>query len=416
MKKAKIVSLLVFALCSCMVAFGQSQYEVFYNFAGSPSDGAAPNAGLVEHNGKLFGTTYAGGSNCSNGGCGTTFVMENFHGRLAEAPIYHFCSTGNAATCPDGAFPGAGLVEDSAGNLYGTTDAGGLPCDNPYSSCGVVFELSASGGTWIETVLHSFNGVDGERPAGQLVFDSAGNLYGTTVYGGAYGAGNVFELSLSGGIWIEKTLHDFNPAIGDGAEPLSGVVLDSTGNLYGTTATGGPVNRACGFDQYYGCGTVLELSPNADGTWAENIIHSFGTNQRFPIATLIFDNAGNLYGTSSGLGLFNGAAFRLSPGANGWHDDAVIFNGSDGASPEASLTIEHGAFYGTTTNGGKSGYGVLFKFQGTSETVIHSFSGSPNDGQAPSSGGALSLFQGSLYGATADGGTFGFGTIFELTP
>jgi uncharacterized repeat protein (TIGR03803 family) len=416
MRTQLVVAVLFGVMCG--VAFGQSQYAVLYSFIGPPTDGTFPNAGLVQHNAKLFGTTYFGGSNCSgDGGCGTVFVMENFYGRAIEAPIYNFCTTGSPATCPDGAFPSAGLTADAEGNLYGTANAGGLPCSDGYLSCGVVFKVFLSGGAWNETVLYSFSGPDGERPTGQLIFDSAGNLYGTTVYGGAYGAGNVFELSPTEGIWTEKTLHDFNSAVGDGAEPyLSGLVFDAAGNLYGTTATGGPTDSNCHFDQYFGCGTVFELSPNTDGTWTESIIHAFGPNQRFPEASLILDAPGNLYGTSSVEGINDGAVFRLSPVAGGWTERAFSFDGLDGANPYAPLTIYKGALYGTSDAGGTSNNGVVFKIQGNAQTVLHNFAGPPNDGLGPFCGGPLLPIQGSLYGATSGGGTHGYGVIFSLTP
>jgi uncharacterized repeat protein (TIGR03803 family) len=413
MKKYIMAALLLSAICRD--AFAQ-QYSVLYSFAGPPSDGAAPNSGLISNEGKIYGTTYSGGTHCSPSGCGTVFVAENVLGKVVEAPIYNFCSTGNVATCPDGANPTAGLVADTDGNLYGTAEFGGNPCSvNGLQSCGVVFKLSLSGGTWSETILYRFSGPDGARPTGQLIFDDTGNLYGTTVYGGAYGAGNVFELGLNGGAWTEKTLHDFNYAVGDGAEPyLSGLVFDGVGNLYGTTATGGPINHNCSFDQYYACGTVFELSPNSDGTWTESIIHAFGVDQRFPLSSLVFDKAGNLYGTSDVDGLNDGSAFRLSLKDGAWKDNALLFDGSNGAYPQAALTIDKGTIYGTTSEGGTNDYGVVFQVQGKTLTVLHNFSGS--DGAGPISGGPLLNLQGSLYGATWGGGANGWGTIFMLTP
>jgi uncharacterized repeat protein (TIGR03803 family) len=210
------------------------------------------------------------GSECGgNQGCGTIFeLMPTVKGLWTETVLHTFCTTMN---CPDGSFPTGALVFDSAGNLYGTTGFGGA------NGLGTVFELSPGGdGTWTETVLHSFQGgtMDGSIPIAPLVFDVAGNVYGTTTQGGSssacgFGCGTVFELTPgSNGTWTEKILYSF---CADGScstlvQPSS-LTLDAAGNLYGTTNQGGA-------NAY---GTVFQLSPHADGTWKYKVLHNFMT-------------------------------------------------------------------------------------------------------------------------------------------
>jgi uncharacterized repeat protein (TIGR03803 family) len=407
---------LVVLMISCHLAAGQSQYKTVYNFGGYPTDARGPNAGFVYRSGKLFGTTSTGGAYCGSN-CGTVFAMESFYGTIAEAVIYNFCTTGNWSTCSDGAIPFGGLVSDQSGNLYGTTIAGGAGvCSNEWNSCGTVFELQRTGQTWVEGVLHQFIGADGAQPTGQLTWDSAGNLYGMTNTGGGYGAGTVFELSPGpGGVWTEQTIHDFNPAAGDGANPYyASVAFDSQGNLYGTTSFGGDLTCS---GQPEGCGTVFELSPNGDGTWSETVILRFGPKQFDSTAGVSFDTAGNLYGTTHGLNTlgYYGSLFRLTPEQGTWEESSFFLSESDGADPQTPLLIEGRAAYGTAYLSEHSFGGEVFKFEGGAFTVLHVFTGS-NDGSTPSLGGPMLWVDGTLYGATEQGGTFGSGTIFELTP
>src|ERR1019366_6634594 len=202
----------------------------------------------------------------------------------AQEQVLH--SFGNGT---DGNDPLGGLIFDASGNLYGTTLGGGT-----YGG-GTVFELTpAGGGSWTETVLHNFdsNGTDGFTPYAGLIFDSAGNLYGTTRWGGTYGGGTVFELTTAaGGGWTEQVLHSFDHNYTDGYYPQAGLIFDAAGNLYGTTSQGGT---------YVYWGTVFELTPAAGGDWTETVLHNFnqnGTDGYYPEAGLIFDAAGNLYGT-----------------------------------------------------------------------------------------------------------------------
>jgi uncharacterized repeat protein (TIGR03803 family) len=406
------------------------QEKVLHSF-GNGSDGAIPVGGLVmDTAGNLYGTTYQGGIHfCQGiGTCGTVFEFSPREGGGWTETVLHNFGNGT-----DGFFPEAGLVMDSAGNLYGTTLAGGIhTCD-----CGTVFELSPrEGGGWTEKVLHSFNGEGRSYPEAGLTMDSVGNLYGTTTVGGTHNWGTVFELSpRQDGNWNEKVLHSFELNGSDGAYLYSGLIFDAAGNLYGTTYMGG-INSC----DNLGCGTVFELTPNGDGSWTETVLYSFrseddGTN---PTAGLIFDGAGNLYGTTPGGGLHYcygppgcGTAFQLSPRpGGGWSERLIhIFYTSgthDGSQPWAGLIFDAaGNLYGTTTGGGIHRGGTVFELipnqdGGWSRRLLRSF-GKGNDGAEPY-GGLIFDSAGNLYGTTSAGGihnncdSVGCGTVFEITP
>jgi uncharacterized repeat protein (TIGR03803 family) len=351
--------------------FAAGKEKLLYSFEGNPNgtDGFDPRAGLIfDAAGNLYGTTQFGGSdgsNCTHLGCGTVFeLVPGTGGKWTEKVLYSFCSAG-ASGCHDGSLPGANLVFDAAGNLYGTTEDGGA------YGVGTVFQLSPNtNGRWTEKVLHSFgNGTDESQPAGSLIFDPAGNLYGTTTNGGTYGSGTVFQLSRgTNGKWTEKVLHTFGKGK-DGKKPVAGLIFDAAGNLYGTTADGGAYgSNDCGFDT--GCGTAFQLSPGANGTWTERALHSFGngTDGAQPGARLIFDAAGNLYGTTELGGVYGGGtAFRLKLGTNGKWTERVLHsfgNGMDGIGPSANdglIFDAAGNLYGTTMVGGSHLLGTVFE-------------------------------------------------------
>lgn len=284
------------------------------------ADGSAPIGSVIfDAAGNLYGTTQKGGTGCPNEGCGVVFKLApSAGGAWAESVLYSFCSR---KYCGDGAWPEAMLVFDTAGNLYGTTLYGGDPSHcQAGGGCGVVFKLTQKAKSgWKNTVLHRFRGRDGANPFAGLTFDHAGNLYGTTGFGGNLnyclefgGCGVVFKLAPnSNGRWTETVLHRF---VGpNGSYSFNDLTFDQAGNLYGTTSWGG--NSGDCPPIYGGCGVVFKLAPNAKGGWDETVLHRFvdhpGANPR---AGVIFDGAGNLYGTTAGddTGTF-GSVFMLTP-------------------------------------------------------------------------------------------------------
>jgi uncharacterized repeat protein (TIGR03803 family) len=295
---------------------------VLHSFSGS--DGKNPLATLVlDGTGNLYGTTLTGGTF----DYGTVFKL-NTTGKFQV--LHSFAGA-------DGRIPQAGLIFDAAGNLYGTTAWGGA-----YDH-GTIFRLDRITGQ--ETIVHSFNIADGAVPLAGLIRDAAGNFYGTTNSGGASDKGTVFRLDVTGN---EVVLYSFK-GVPDGQAPYGGLVLDSAGNLYGTTANGG--------DE--GFGTVFKL----DVTGTETILHTFRhrADGESPQAGLLRDAKGNLYGTTvvGGSGLDDGTVFELD--ANGNYKMLHIFTGADGDRPRAALIRGAvGDFYGTTSGGGL-GYGIVFK-------------------------------------------------------
>jgi uncharacterized repeat protein (TIGR03803 family) len=293
-----------------------------------------------------------------------------------EKVLHNFNNNGT-----DGYYPRASLISDAAGNLYGTTIYGST------YGWGTVFELTpTTGGGWTEQVLHSFgNGTDGGEPRASLIFDAAGNLYGTTYGGGIYchsigGCGTVFELTLTaGGNWTEAVLYNFGSFTDDGYEPSASLIFDAAGNLYGTTQFGG----------IHGWGTVFELTPTTGGGWSEQVLLNFGTGGAFPQAGLIFDAAGNLYGTTSEGGTNIGTVFELTPNVGGGWTETVLHNfgsGTDGSYPYAGLIFDAaGNLYGTTQYGGtynscSGGCGTVFELTPTAggkwtEQVLLNFNG-----------------------------------------
>jgi len=282
---------------------------------------------------------------------------------ITETVLYSFCL---AKGCTDGANPYfGGVIFDSAGNLYGTTKVGGYGKCGGYG-CGTVFELAPSAnGAWTHKVLHSFNGNEGAYPSG-LIFDSAGNLYGTTQRGGTHNAGTVYRLAAgANGKWTEKVLYSFGGKYG--TEPNPGLTFDAAGNLYGTTSSGGSQKG----------GVVFELVHGANGTWTENVLHSNGTERDGPGEYgqdgLTFDAAGNLYGATFGGGENYGEIFRLTRGAHGKWSQKVLYNftsstGTGGVQPVGGLIFDSvGNLYGATWEGGLGGgcgdlgCGVLFE-------------------------------------------------------
>jgi uncharacterized repeat protein (TIGR03803 family) len=360
------------------------------------------------------------------------------HGQAqSESTILDFTSPG-----PRYSF--AGLISDSSGNLYGTTSIGGTSptsgCGRP-NGCGTVFELSPSGSGWTETILYSFNGgADGLTPAATLVFDAEGNLYGTTAGTGQLGTdtlfqGTVFQLSPTpGGGWAHKVLHEFTGGK-DGYLPTGALTLDSAGNLYGTAVYGGDLSCG-GPPQPAGCGLAFKLERTASGGWAEIVLHAFTGNnaEGHPEGSLAWDAAGNLYGRAFYGGIECqsygqcGILYRLTPVLSGGWKFAPIHTftgGEDGDIPGPIIFDASGIVYGTTGGGGASNAGTVFRLAPTSkggweETVIYSFAGG-TDGAGPTS--VVLGPEGILYGSTESGGKpnacprlGGCGTVFAIAP
>lgn len=404
--------------------------SLLYTFGNRYSEIVAPSALTLDASGNLFGTTYEGGSgrDCYNG-CGTVFELSpSKSGQWTANTLYNFTGA------PGGYNPSC-VVIGPGGRLFGSTSLGGLA----QGFNGTIFSLTPStGGSWTSKTVYNFPSSDGDDSLSMLIADGAGNLYGTTVAGGPYKAGTVFELSpTSGGTWKEQILYSFPETklltFPGGAGPDAGVVMDSAGNLYGTTVDGGANNS----------GTVFELSPNPGGAWSETVLYSFtndGNDGQHPFAGLVFDAAGNLYGTTRDGGLHGwGTAFELTPGTNGGWTETVIHSfagdAADGANPFAALIIDAaGNLYGTTNLGGSSrncrrGCGTVFELSpraggSFAETVLYSFTNANGDGAHPL---ANLVFDGdgNFYGTTVEGGIVGdcswaglpsCGTVFELSP
>ena len=357
---ASLAAGLLFTAVVVAAGLGQA-----YHFDGH--NGHQPQAGLViDSAGNLYGTTAEGGGHkgrkCPEG-CGVAFEIGlDANGEFKEKVIHRFSGSDNG----DGALPVSGLIFDSAGNLYGTTAQGGsTACGGSGPSqggCGVVFELTpAANGEWTETILYTFtDGNDGGVPQAGLIFDGAGNLYSTAGGGGANNAGVVFELTpQANGQWNETILHAFSNSGGDGADPFGGLIFDGAGNLYGTTAFGGGASNG---------GIVFELSSGANNQWSETILHTFAYGQEgaVPMAGLTFDGAGNLYCTTiQGGGGGGGSVFELTPGSGGIWTVTTLHNFSehaDGNEPFGGVIFDGaGNLYGTTREGGVENDGVVFR-------------------------------------------------------
>lgn len=411
-------------------AFAQT-YSVIYQFAGGPL-GANPGGSMVmDRDGNLYGTTFAGGGGtCPNvlgysgtTGCGTVFKFNPSTRRFTV--LYEF--TGGT----DGAAPLAPLLLAADGTLYGSTAAGGLhSCSGPYGNtgCGVVFHLQPRPtpprdileNYWLETPIYTFQGApDGQYPQGDLAMDQSGDLYGSTNIGGE-GGGVVFELTSSQGNWSESILHTFVSGPSDGSQPIGGVTLDPAGNVYGTAAGGA-----------YGWGTVYRLL--AQPGWPEQLLYSFtdGSDGAGLASDVTLDSTGNLYGsTFSGGSGGGGTAFELSSGT--WAFQLLSsFTGSIASGPFLSDLVrdQAGNLYGTTYSDGAYSAGSVFKLTpsmggGYTYTSLHDFcagGGSCVDGALPI-GTLVMDTSGNLYG-TASWGGFNVaacdgpcGVIFKITP
>lgn len=373
-----------------------------------------------------------------------TFVIAYSTAALAQhyKVLYNF----KGPKASDGAYPIATLIRDSAGNLYGTTVAGGTHDCGPYGGCGTVFELSPnSDGTWNESVLYSFceNRVgsqcyDGQMPESALILDAAGNLFGTTIYGGTTscptnktGCGIVFELSppsAPGGAWMQTVLYSFceqlaNGICLDGSFPSQGsLTTDGLGNLYGTTLSGG-----MGATSLIAGGVVFELTPSADN-WMESILYNFcvgGSDQicsdgNMPASGVTFDAAGNLYGTTVWGGFpriqGEGTVYELSPNSGTWGEKVLYALRGSYRTPGGDVSFDSaGNLYAPIGEGGPLGnFGAILKLsaQGGGSASFYSFAGI--NGGGPASGVLLDPNTNSIYGTTVFGGTTNLGVLYRI--
>jgi len=416
-----------FLILLVMTVAAQAQtYSIIHNFTGG-EDGAGPGGLILDATGNLYGTTAGGGlssQNCADT-CGVVFKLKSAGQGWVLTPLYQF--QGGS----DGATP-VGVVFGPDGTLYGTTELGGMTCPSQTQyGCGTVFNLSPSPTAcksalcpWTETVLYRFAGGsnDGAIPEGQVTFDQSGNLYGATYQGGIYTAncaqghdwcGTVFELSPSDGGWTESLPYTFTGGF-DGSNPEAGLTLDAAGNLYGTANSNG---------EHYD-GTVFELK-RSGSSWTEDTLYSFAGGDRgaYPAAGLIFDPAGNLYGTTEFGGNGNGMVFELSPSGAGWFlNQTYAFVGGFGLDGPLAPVLRDSAgnLYGTTFEvGGGANVGEVFELSpsngGWTYTVLHYFTDDHGDGGLPS-GSLVMDAHGNLYGTTTTGGTYQLGTVWEITP
>jgi uncharacterized repeat protein (TIGR03803 family) len=401
------------AVCALLsTASAAATVKVLHTFVGSET-GFQPSSGVIfDSSGNLYGELaewdYATGM--------VYKLSPNPDGTWSETVLYEF--TGGA----DGAVPEGGLTFDGAGNLYGTATQGFR------SSAGVVFKLSPNpDGTWSESVIYSFTGgADGSYPASGVIFDAAGNLYGTASYGGNLGCqsaipgcGVVFKLAPNpDGSWTQSVLYSFTGGE-DGNTPVAGMISDESGNLYGTAMFGG---RFYSCIDGLGCGTVFELAPEPDGRWMQSVIFAFqGSGGGEPTAPLIFDRAGNLYGTTLRGGEHqNGVVFQLERNVDGsWTENVLHYftRQKDGSDPEQGLTLDtSGNLYGTTSYDNYYGAGTAFKLKKDSSghwtgRTVYQFN------QGVVGGGPFRMIfdsAGNLYGTTSYGGSYGYGTVFEV--
>lgn len=397
---AGIVGLLM--LLATAIAVHAQTFTVLHNFTNG-QDGGEPWAGLsMDRAGNLYGTASTGGNtsgSCSYRnphGCGTVFKLSRKGSGWVFTPIYTFSG-------PDGRNPQARVIIGPDGTLYGTTTYGGD------SDEGTVFNLRPPAAAcksalcpWTETVLYSFQGfTDGVEPTfGDLVFDGAGNIYGTTPYGGQGSNGTVYKLTPSNGGWTETVVYRFQGG-NDGATPYGGLVFDQAGNLWGTTALGGSYND----------GTVYQLTPSGGG-WTESVVYHFlgGSDGANPYAGLIVDQSGNFYGATFGANGTTPKVYELSLSNGGWTFSALhSFDTNQGILGNLAMDAA-GSLYGTVF----SDVPEVFRLTPSNGgwTLTGAWGGM---GEAPA-GNVVLDSSGNLYTTAANGGPSEVGLVFEITP
>lgn len=385
----ELASMTVAVVAIVLTLPAQAQtFTILHSFSGA-ADGSTPYAGLsMDSRGNLYGTTAFGGhSACSFGStCGAVYKLQHNGSNWLFYTLYEFSGA-------DGGNPQARVIVGPDGSLYGTTTYGGS------AGQGTVFRLQppasfchAFSCPWRETVLHSFTGgTDGANPTyGDLAFDQAGNLYGTTPFGGSHGCGVVYELSPSGNSWAESIV--YTSACEDGGELYAGVTFDSAGNMYGTTSGGGSSN-----------GNVYKLT-HTDSGWVESTIYHFP----FPggaYGGVTLDPAGNLYGIT----FFDPQVYQLSPASDGWHYLALYTPGGYGAVAQPTLDAA-GNVYGTGV------FSTPEVFRLTPFNRIWTLTGfNGTAGGAPFSNVVLDA-NGNAYATASEGGDYNGGVVFQITP
>ncbi len=423
---AALTFAIVVALTFAALQSAEAQtLTVLHNFSGG-QDGQLPYSGLtIDQGGSLYGTTAKGG-----GGYGTVFKLKRSGSAFLFNPLYSFVGG------DDGAGPLGPVIFGKDGTLYGTTVAGGGSQNGRctvflgYPGCGTVFNLrpfptvcKAALCSWSEKVLYRFTGgSDGGDPDNALLFDQAGTIYGTASTGGinscfGNGCGVVYKLTSSGGSWTQSVLYSFQGNNGgpDAGVPHSGVVFDQSGNLYGTTYVGG--NGAAG-------GTVFQLTPQGSG-WTENVLYAFlrGNDGGNPLAGVIVDRSGNLFGATNSYGPGGGGTvFELTPSSGSWSLTTLegFVGGSSCGGPQyGSLVMDPaGNLYGTTYCDGKFGKGSVYELTPSNGswiyTDLYDFTGG-SDGGFPVGGVALDA-SGDLYGTASVGGANNGGVVWKITP
>ncbi|MGH6890028.1 MAG: choice-of-anchor tandem repeat GloVer-containing protein [Rhizomicrobium sp.] len=365
---------------------------VLYSFSNSGTGN--PEGDLYFRNGSLYGT----GAGDHQTADGQVFKLINKGGSWKAKTLVTF----NGA---NGSTPVAGLIRGSNGVLYGTTWAGGA-----YKG-GSVFALTRSGGKWVEQTLWNFGGAgDGLQPECDLVMDKSGNLYGTTYIGGAYNAGTVFELSNVNGVWTETVLLTFSGKA-SGWDAYGGLLMAGPETFFGTTQYGGDPG---------GDGTVFKLFKSG-GVWKEKVLYAFtgGADGGEPLSTLVRDKNGALYGTTEfGGAPDTGVAFMLSPSGGRWTETVLhVFDWENeaGYSPIAGLRWgPSGSLYGTTARGAGTVFELTQSGGVWAETILHAFGGQ-GDGSYPVDRITLDK-TGALYGTTEGGGKYNDGTVWKIMP
>ena len=408
---ARRIALFFFFTLSLAVLANVAQAQTptdIYKFSGG-ANGASPAAGVTfDRAGNLYGTTSADGVNF----CGTVYRLRPSENGWIYSSLFTFDEA-------NGCTPESGVVFGPDGTLYGTTFGGGTGAEGTVYNLRPPATICRTGlCPWTETVLHNFTGIDGDggNPAnGNLTFDSTGNIYGTTSSGGEFDAGAVYKLTRNGDSWTESVLHSFSDS-NDGRYPEAGITFDAAGNLYGTTPAGGT-------DDY---GTVYELSPSGSG-WVETILYSFtnGADGKTPAGGVAIDSNGNLFGTTAYGGAQNGGigtAWELTPAGGGQWTFTLLFQFTgreDAEGSEATPTLDAaGNIYGTLLTGGDYGeVFALFPDGGGWRANFYPFNSS--NGEQPVGGVTLDA-AGNLYGTTVSGGNEdcdgGCGVVFEITP